>query len=95
MLLRMRSLYSSWTSSTTLTHSRSTRWLTPLWRMRLPSSPTSHADDGVQNIRSLVLVLFDPSSSYACWRDLILFTLQRYALNDLVLSDMVSPTIPS
>ena len=40
---------------------------------------------GVQNIRVLVSVLLDPaSSSYGCWRDQVLLTLHRYALDDHV-----------
>jgi hypothetical protein len=43
---------------------------------------------GVQNIRSLVSTFLDPSSTgYACWRDQVLLTLNRYELTDHVLSD--------
>ncbi|XP_066344097.1 uncharacterized protein [Miscanthus floridulus] len=43
---------------------------------------------GVQNIRLLVPVVLEPESpSYARWRDLVLLTLRRYALNDHVLVD--------
>src|SRR6185437_10682518 len=43
---------------------------------------------GVQNIRALVSVLLDPaSSSYGRWRDQVLITLRRYALDDHVLVD--------
>jgi hypothetical protein len=43
---------------------------------------------GVQNIRALVSVLLDPaSSSYSRWRDQVLLTLSRYALDDHVLVD--------
>jgi len=43
---------------------------------------------GVQNIRLLVPVVLEPeSSSYARWRDLVLLTLRRYALDDHVLLD--------
>jgi hypothetical protein len=43
---------------------------------------------GVQNIRALVSVLLDPtSSSYGRWQDQVLLTLCRYALNDHVLVD--------
>jgi len=43
---------------------------------------------GVQNIRLLILVVLDPESpSYARWRDLVLLTLRRYALDDHVLVD--------
>jgi hypothetical protein len=46
---------------------------------------------GVQNIRSLVLVVLDVSSThYARWRDNVLLTLRRYALADHVLSDALS-----
>jgi uncharacterized membrane protein YgcG len=42
----------------------------------------------VQNIRLMVPVVLEPeSSSYACWRDLLLLTLRRYALDDHVLCD--------
>ena len=44
---------------------------------------------GVQNIRALVTVLLDPTSSYyGCWRDQVLLALRRYALDDHVLLDM-------
>jgi hypothetical protein len=43
---------------------------------------------GVQNIRALVSILLDPaSSSYDRWRDQVLLTLRRYALDDHVLID--------
>jgi hypothetical protein len=42
---------------------------------------------GVQNIRALVTVLLDPTSSYGRWRDQVLFALRRYALDDHVLLD--------
>jgi hypothetical protein len=36
---------------------------------------------GVQNIRSLISTILDPSSTgYALWRDQVLFTLKRYEL---------------
>ena len=42
----------------------------------------------VQNIRSLVTVLLDPtSSSYGRWRDQVLLALRRYTLDDHVLLD--------
>jgi hypothetical protein len=42
----------------------------------------------VQNIRLMVPVVLEPqSSSYARWRDLLLLTLRRYALDDHVLCD--------
>ena len=40
---------------------------------------------GVQNIRALVTVLLDPTSSYGRWRDQVLLALRGYALNDHVL----------
>ena len=41
---------------------------------------------GVQNIRALVTILLDPtSSSYGRWRDQVLLALRRYALDDHVL----------
>jgi hypothetical protein len=43
---------------------------------------------GLQNIRLLVLIVLEPKSpSYAHWRDLVLLTLRRYALDDHVLVD--------
>ena len=43
---------------------------------------------GVQNIRALVTVLLDPtSSSYERWRDQVLLALRHYALDDHVLLD--------
>ena len=43
---------------------------------------------GVQNIKALISVLLDPtSSSYGCWRDQVLLALRRYALDDHVLLD--------
>lgn len=51
---------------------------------------------GVQNIRALVPVILDPlSSHYNRWRDLVLLTLERYALADHVLSDATFPAVPS
>lgn len=51
---------------------------------------------GVQNIHSLVPVLLDPTSStYVRWHDLILLRLQCYTLDDHVLTDTMSLTIPS
>jgi hypothetical protein len=42
----------------------------------------------VQNIRLLVPIVVEPESpSYARWRDLLLLTLRRYALDDHVLCD--------
>jgi hypothetical protein len=49
----------------------------------------------VQNIRLMVPVVLEPESlSYARWRDLLLLTLRRYALDDHVLCDLtdVAPT---
>lgn len=49
----------------------------------------------IQNIRLLVMVDLDPeSSNYARWRDLVLLTLQRYALENHVLTDGFV-TVPS
>ena len=42
---------------------------------------------GVQNIKTLVSVLLDPTSSYGRWRDQVLLALRRYALDDHVLLD--------
>ena len=43
---------------------------------------------GVQNIKALVSVLLDPtSSSYGRWRDQVLLALRHYALDDHVLLD--------
>ena len=43
---------------------------------------------GVQNIKALVYVLLDPtSSSYGRWRDQVLLVLRRYALDDHVVLD--------
>jgi len=43
---------------------------------------------GVQNIRLLVPVVLEPESpSYARWRDLVLLTLRRYAIDDHVFLD--------
>jgi hypothetical protein len=43
---------------------------------------------GVQNIRLLVPVVLEPESpSYAHWRELVLLTLRRYALDNHVLVD--------
>jgi hypothetical protein len=48
---------------------------------------------GVQNIRSLVTTTLDPSSTgYARWRDQVLLTLKRYALEDHVLCDNAPST---
>jgi hypothetical protein len=51
---------------------------------------------GVQNICSMIPVILNlASSTYARWCDLVLLTLQRYALDNHVLTDNVSLTIPS
>jgi hypothetical protein len=43
---------------------------------------------GVQNIGQLIRVVLDPAStSYARWRDQVILTLRRYALDDHVLAD--------
>ena len=43
---------------------------------------------GVQNIKALVSVLLDPtSSSYGRWRDQVLLALRRYAIDEHVLLD--------
>jgi hypothetical protein len=50
----------------------------------------------VQNIRLMVPVVLEPESpSYARWRDLLLLTLRRYALDDHVLCDPtgMAPTV--
>ena len=47
---------------------------------------------GVQNIRALVTVLLDPTSSYGRWRDQVLLALRRYALDGHVLLDTSSST---
>jgi hypothetical protein len=49
----------------------------------------------VQNIRLMVPVVLEPESpSYACWQELLILTLRRYALDDHVLYDPtgVAPT---
>ena len=49
----------------------------------------------VQDIRSLVPVVLDVSSGhYARWRDLVMLTLQRYALDDHVTSDAAASGLP-
>ncbi|XP_008656841.2 uncharacterized protein [Zea mays] len=50
----------------------------------------------VHNIRSLVSVVLDPTSShYPRWRAQVLLTLRRFALADHVLYDLVTPLSPS
>jgi hypothetical protein len=42
----------------------------------------------------VVTIVLEPSSSdYKRWRDLVLLTLRRYALDDHVLSDVADPFI--
>jgi hypothetical protein len=49
---------------------------------------------GLQNIRSVVTIVLEPSSpDYKRWRDLVLLTLCRYALDDHVLSDITDPSV--
>jgi hypothetical protein len=49
---------------------------------------------GLQNIRSVVTIILEPSSpDYKRLRDLVLLTLRRYALDDHVLSDVADPSI--
>jgi uncharacterized membrane protein YgcG len=70
---------------------------TVLWHHPIdPLMAQLHLQAGsVQNIRFMVHVVLEPeSSSYARWRDLLLLTLRRYALDDHVLCDPagVAPT---
>jgi hypothetical protein len=49
---------------------------------------------GLQIIRSMVMIVLEPSSlDYKRWRDLVLLTLRRYALDDHILSDVADPSI--
>jgi hypothetical protein len=49
---------------------------------------------GLQNIRSVVTIVLEPSSpDYKWWRDLVLLMLRRYTLDDHVLSDVADPFI--
>jgi hypothetical protein len=49
---------------------------------------------GLQNIRSVVTIVLEPlSPDYKRWRDLVLLTLHRYALDDHVLSDVADPFV--
>jgi hypothetical protein len=41
----------------------------------------------------VVTIVLEPSSPYKRWRDLVLLTLRRYALDDHVLSNVVNPSI--
>jgi hypothetical protein len=51
---------------------------------------------GVQNIRSLISTVLDPSStSYAQWHDQVLLTLKRYELADHILSNTPPINIPA
>jgi hypothetical protein len=58
-------------------------------------TPHLHAQAaGLQNIRSVVMIVLEPSSpDYKRWRDLVLLTLHRYALNDHVLFDVADPSV--
>jgi hypothetical protein len=83
---------------TTLTIETGPRTIpTMLWHD--PANPLVaqlHLEAGsVQNIRLMVPVVLEPESpSYTHWRDLLLLTLHRYALDDHVLCDPtgVAPT---
>jgi hypothetical protein len=49
---------------------------------------------GLQNTRSVVTIVLEPSSSdYKRWHDLVLLTLRCYALDDHVLSDVADPSV--
>jgi hypothetical protein len=51
---------------------------------------------GLHNIRSLVSIVLDPTSShYPRWRGQVLLTLRHYALVDHVLDDIVAPPSPA
>jgi hypothetical protein len=51
---------------------------------------------GVHNIRSLVSVVLDPTSSYyPRWRAQVVLTFRRFALADHVLDDPIAPLSPS
>ena len=51
---------------------------------------------GLHNIWSLVSIVLDPASShYPRWRGQVLLTLQRYALTDHILDDIVAPHSPA
>jgi hypothetical protein len=42
----------------------------------------------------MIMILLEPSSpDYKRWRDLMLLTLHRYALDDHVLSDIANPSV--
>jgi hypothetical protein len=48
----------------------------------------------VLNVRSLVNIVLDSTTTYASWRDLMMMVLERYALLDHVDSDIASSTDP-
>jgi hypothetical protein len=49
---------------------------------------------GLQNIRSVVTIVLEPSSpDYKRWHNHVLLMLRCYALDDHVLSDVVDPSI--
>jgi hypothetical protein len=48
----------------------------------------------VLNVRSLVNIVLDSTSTYASWRDLMMMVLECYALLDHVNSDVASSTDP-
>jgi hypothetical protein len=48
----------------------------------------------VLNVRSLVNIVLDSTTTYASWRDLMMMVLERYALLDHVNSDVASSTDP-
>jgi hypothetical protein len=49
---------------------------------------------GLQNIQSVATIILEPSSpDYKRWRDLMLLTLRRYALDDHVLFDAADPSV--
>jgi hypothetical protein len=51
---------------------------------------------GLHNIWSLVSIVLDPASShYPRWRGQVLLTLQRYALTNHILDDIVAPPSPA
>jgi hypothetical protein len=51
---------------------------------------------GLHNIRSLVSIVLDPTSShYPRWRGQVLLTLRRYALVDHVLDDIITSLSPA
>jgi hypothetical protein len=49
---------------------------------------------GLQNIWSVAMIILEHSSpNYKRWRDLVLLTLRRYALDDHFLSDVIDPSV--